>query len=143
MRDRPHDRYTREGIGERDGWICGLCDDPIDRARLYPDPRAPSVDHIRHLSNDGTDTLDNVRITHWGCNHERNSFEEMTTLEDAQRAKQFLIEFFKQEDIPAGLEYANSLEPAQMLQQSRERHAPEAYRARLARRVERYEREGK
>jgi hypothetical protein len=33
-----------EDIGERDGWRCWLCDEPVDPARSVNDDRGPSVD---------------------------------------------------------------------------------------------------
>lgn len=31
-------------IGERDGWRCWLCDEPVDPDRSVNDPRGPSID---------------------------------------------------------------------------------------------------
>jgi hypothetical protein len=68
--------FTSAQIGERDSWICGICQ---DSARLvnpnYDAPRAlsPSMDHIVPLSADGAHTKVNVRIAHLWCNVERNS----------------------------------------------------------------------
>ncbi len=69
----PAERYTTEEIGERDGWICGVCRDPVDPTLEHPHPLSPSKDHIVPIALGGTDTGDNMWITHWGCNHERNA----------------------------------------------------------------------
>jgi 5-methylcytosine-specific restriction endonuclease McrA len=69
----PVEPYTTEEIGERDGWICGVCRDPIDPTLEHPHPLSPSKDHIVPIALGGTDTGDNMWITHWGCNHERNA----------------------------------------------------------------------
>ena len=40
-------------IGERDGWICGICDEPIDKTLRFPNQQSPSLDHIKPLSLGG------------------------------------------------------------------------------------------
>lgn len=67
----PREPYTNEVIGDRDGWICGICQDRVDRRYVSPDPASPSVDHIVPVELGGPDTLDNVRITHLFCNMDR------------------------------------------------------------------------
>ncbi|MEU3979458.1 HNH endonuclease signature motif containing protein [Streptomyces sp. NPDC026672] len=130
-------RYTVEEIGERDGWVCGLCRDAVDGNGTYrhPDPRSPSVDHVRAIAAGGADTVDNVRLTHWGCNHERNDGTPLGTVEEAESRRAALLR------VPALRDYAESLTPEDMIRRSQALHSPERYRAKLARRVERYERE--
>ncbi|HJC29572.1 MAG TPA: HNH endonuclease [Candidatus Dietzia intestinigallinarum] len=61
--------YTRQAIFERDGWICGICAEPIDPRLLgQVRPDAPSIDHIVPLSRGGDDTPANVQAGHFGCN---------------------------------------------------------------------------
>jgi hypothetical protein len=129
------ERFTAEEIGERDGWICGLCQGPVDLAHQHPDPRSPSVDHIRTIAAGGTDSRDNVRLTHWGCNHERNDSTPLGTVEEAESQRAVLLR------IPALRAYADGLTAGDMVRRSQAFHSPERYRAKLARQVERYERE--
>ncbi|MFE9114848.1 HNH endonuclease [Streptomyces collinus] len=131
------ERYTAKEIGARDGWVCGLCQDPVDQAYQHPDPRSPSIDHVRCIAAGGTDTRDNVRLTHWGCNHERNASTPLGTVEEAETQRAVLLR------IPALRAYAESLRAEDMVRRSQAFHTPERYRAKLARRVERYEREGR
>ncbi|WEH17345.1 HNH endonuclease signature motif containing protein [Streptomyces sp. VNUA24] len=131
------ERYDVAEIGVRDGWVCGLCGDPVDRDRRHPDPRSPSVDHVRTVAAGGTDTRDNVRLTHWGCNHERNDRTPLRTVEEAEAQRAVLLR------IPSLREYAESLVAEEMVRRSLASHAPERYRAKLARRVARYEQEGR
>ena len=35
-----------DDIGERDGWRCWLCDEPVDPAMSVNDPRGPSIDAV-------------------------------------------------------------------------------------------------
>jgi hypothetical protein len=74
----PRESFTVKEIGERDLWRCGICLDPVDPKSRRPDPRAPSVDHIKALWAGGTHTRDNVRITHLFCNMDRNYVDAPT-----------------------------------------------------------------
>lgn len=60
--------FTAEEVFERDEWCCGLCDDPIEPERSWPDPMSPSVDHVVPLSKGGHHTLANVQAAHLVCN---------------------------------------------------------------------------
>lgn len=57
-------------IGDRDGWRCWLCDDPVDPDESVNDPRGPSVDSLiterRAKKKKGADPID--RLAHRGCN---------------------------------------------------------------------------
>jgi 5-methylcytosine-specific restriction endonuclease McrA len=55
-------------IFERDSWTCGICDEPVDRAKKAPHPRSPSIDHVIPLSRGGQHTYANVQTAHLGCN---------------------------------------------------------------------------
>lgn len=39
-----------EVIAERDGWICGICNEPINPETKWPDQQCWSIDHIEPLS---------------------------------------------------------------------------------------------
>jgi hypothetical protein len=65
------DRFERSEIGERDGWVCGICHEPIDPTLCFPNQQSPSLDHIVPLALGGTHTRANSRITHWICNVRR------------------------------------------------------------------------
>jgi 5-methylcytosine-specific restriction endonuclease McrA len=68
----PRDKYTLEQIGDRDGWRCWICGDQVDRAVRAPDSESRSVDHVVPVSRGGTDTLDNIKLAHLGCNLDRH-----------------------------------------------------------------------
>ena len=55
-------------VFNRDGWLCGICGDPVDAGLSYPDPGSKSLDHIVPLSRGGGHTLDNVQLAHLFCN---------------------------------------------------------------------------
>lgn len=58
-------------VFERDGWVCHLCSEPIDR-RLRGDAwMRATVDHVVDLSRGGSHTYDNTRAAHWLCNMEK------------------------------------------------------------------------
>jgi 5-methylcytosine-specific restriction endonuclease McrA len=65
------EKFTRTEIGERDGWICGICGEPVDRTLRFPDKMSPSLDHVIPLSLGGEHSPANSRIAHWICNVRR------------------------------------------------------------------------
>lgn len=55
------------------GEVCGICGRPVDKALRYPNPMAPSVDHIIPISRGGHPSdIDNLQLTHWCCNHAKS-----------------------------------------------------------------------
>lgn len=60
--------YLRDDIFERDGWVCQLCGEPIDRQYVSPSMLAASIDHILPIARGGGDTPDNVQASHRICN---------------------------------------------------------------------------
>jgi hypothetical protein len=61
-RERRKVRGRRLAIAARDGWLCGICGQPItDRNDLH-------IDHVHPVSKGGLSTDDNLRPTHWRCN---------------------------------------------------------------------------
>ncbi|MGZ6852480.1 MAG: HNH endonuclease [Mycobacteriaceae bacterium] len=67
------ERFTAREIYERDGWICGICEKPIDRSLTHPDPGSVSLDHIQPLSLGGDHSRANTRAAHLGCNVRRGN----------------------------------------------------------------------
>lgn len=52
----------------RDGGLCGICREPVDRALEWPDPMSASVDHVLPFNRGGLHTWDNVQLAHLACN---------------------------------------------------------------------------
>ena len=67
------ERFLNVEIFERDAWICGICDLPVDREASWPDPNMPSLDHIQPLSLGGDHSRANTRCAHLGCNVRRGN----------------------------------------------------------------------
>ena len=63
---------VKQAIGQRDGWICQLCDKPINRLAVYPHPLCATVDHRLPRSAGGSNRADNLQITHKLCNELRS-----------------------------------------------------------------------
>lgn len=62
---------TLDEVGDRDGWRCWLCDEPVDRSMSVNDARGPSVDTrgaaaAKAKKNSGVDPAD--RLAHRACN---------------------------------------------------------------------------
>ena len=131
----PRESFTIKEIGERDFWRCGICLDPVDPKIRRPDPRAPSVDHIKALWAGGTHTRDNVRITHLFCNMDRN-YVDAPTLSPVrvvrnQAGELIVVVGDSSSDEPSG--------EVVLDRKTRYPRTPEEARKRLARRVARYE----
>lgn len=71
--DSEAERIDRELIGERDGWICGICNEPVDPLLNWPESNSQSLDHVIPLSKGGLHRTTNVRISHLGCNVKRGN----------------------------------------------------------------------
>lgn len=56
--------------GEPPCWLCGK---PIDYEVKYPNPSAYVIDHVMPLARGGTDTLDNLKPAHAGCNNRKRT----------------------------------------------------------------------
>lgn len=64
----PADNIRPLEVYERDEWICGLCDKPVDRDSKWPAPLSPSLDHVTPLSLGGHHVYENVQLAHLRCN---------------------------------------------------------------------------
>lgn len=60
--------YSELDIFERDGWICYLCDEPVDPCAPRRSDAGATIDHIIPISQGGPDSPDNVATAHWLCN---------------------------------------------------------------------------
>lgn len=67
------ERFTDREIFERDGWICGICSQPVDPDLKYPDLMSASLDHkiplaySKHLNID-LHVRANAQCAHFLCN---------------------------------------------------------------------------
>ena len=57
-----------ESIYRRDGWICRVCGEPVDRTLEWPHVMSASLDHRVPIAAGGTHTRDNVQLAHFACN---------------------------------------------------------------------------
>jgi len=64
-------------VFERDGWVCGICQLPVDPELSYPDPESASLDHVVPLSKGGKHTRANSRCSHLSCNVRRGARDEL------------------------------------------------------------------
>lgn len=70
----------RDGVGERDGWVCQICLRPTNRTADPLHPDAPTVDHIVPLSKGGQHTMSNVQLACYSCNsRKRDTMDEPLT----------------------------------------------------------------
>lgn len=63
-----YEPINRAKVFDRDGWLCGICGDPISPAAKYPDLMSASLDHVIPLSRGGGHLYANVQASHFICN---------------------------------------------------------------------------
>lgn len=68
-----YEEFTRREIGDRDGWVCGICDNAINQTLVFPDWWSQSLDHVVPLVHGGQHNRANARITHLICNIRRGA----------------------------------------------------------------------
>ena len=64
----PVESFLDVEIFDRDGWVCQLCEMPIDSELKFPDPSSVSLDHVVPLSGGGCHVRENVQAAHLKCN---------------------------------------------------------------------------
>lgn len=55
-------------VAESAGWVCGICNLPIDGGLEWPHPRSLTLDHIVPVSRGGGHVRRNVQPAHFVCN---------------------------------------------------------------------------
>ncbi len=60
-------------IFERDGWVCQLCCEPVDRTLRSPHPLSATLDHIIPVTREGPHASANVRLAHHRCNSRKGN----------------------------------------------------------------------
>lgn len=71
-----YEPIRKVSIFERDGWTCGICSDPVDRALSWPDRLSASLDHIIPISRGGAHVTANVQCSHLVCNIRKKDHTE-------------------------------------------------------------------
>lgn len=62
------EKFSRDEILERDGWVCGICCEPIDKSLKWPHRGYATIDHIIPLVRGGEHSRKNVQAAHFSCN---------------------------------------------------------------------------
>ena len=65
---------TTAEIAARDGgWVCAIGGELIDSSLRFPNPGAPTVDHIIPRSRGGLDIPENVQLACWKHNRQKSN----------------------------------------------------------------------
>lgn len=70
---RQVDVFDTQDVAERDGWVCHLCEKPVDASLSANHQMAATIDHILPVSLGGIDSLGNVALAHRSCNASRGN----------------------------------------------------------------------
>jgi 5-methylcytosine-specific restriction endonuclease McrA len=65
--------FRRIDVFHRDGWLCGICGDPIYLSIPYPQPLSKSLDHVLPVIAGGAHSFENCRASHLTCNVRRGA----------------------------------------------------------------------
>lgn len=60
-------------VFERDGWVCGICTEPVDPEATWPDPLSASLDHVVPVSRGGVHVPENAQCAHLVCNVQKGA----------------------------------------------------------------------
>lgn len=78
-------RYRRERAAILKGdVVCWLCGQPIDKALAWPDPMSASADHVLPHADGGSDSRQQMKPAHLGCNSRRGRRDADTVLRRSQ-----------------------------------------------------------
>lgn len=70
---RRGDRIDARTLGDRDGWTCGICGEPVDPAIPYQNRMGRTIDHIVPIAHGGEHTWENVQLAHRSCNSQKST----------------------------------------------------------------------
>ena len=87
-------------VGERDGWRCWVCDEPVDPTASVNDARGPSVDSrsVKAGTKKVTDFAGAERLAHRSCNTRKAAVTAVIARSparaDAEAAAAWLVDRF-------------------------------------------------
>lgn len=61
-------RITHEEVAERDGFLCHICEQPVDMGLPRTSKMGATLDHVVPIARGGVDSLENLKLAHWVCN---------------------------------------------------------------------------
>ncbi|WP_166785555.1 HNH endonuclease [Cryobacterium cryoconiti] len=68
LRDARVEAFEAIEIFERDGYLCRICDEPLNMLVDFPHPLYPTIDHIFPLALGGEHSRANAQSAHLTCN---------------------------------------------------------------------------
>jgi hypothetical protein len=83
-----------QSVGNRDGWICKLCSQPIEDIKSREGPYSPCIDHIVPLNHPANTrhghTPGNVQIAHRSCNEAKGCRVACMSLIECDNPREWL-----------------------------------------------------
>lgn len=71
--DPEAENFSRQEIFDRDGWICQLCNNPVDPEAPSQSALSASLDHKIPLAKGGKHTRSNSQLAHLVCNQRKGA----------------------------------------------------------------------
>ena len=68
IRDNGVTPYCDSDIFERDGWVCQLCFESVDKELPRNSRFGATIDHLIPIVKGGPDSPENVQLAHFACN---------------------------------------------------------------------------
>jgi 5-methylcytosine-specific restriction endonuclease McrA len=68
-----YEPIDRLRVYDRDGWVCQLCDLPVDPSLRGPDVMCASLDHVTPIALGGPHIYANVQLAHFLCNSQKGA----------------------------------------------------------------------
>lgn len=73
------EEVDRLAVFDRDGWVCGICAEPVNPDAKFPDLMSASLDHIIPLARGGLHEMSNCQLAHFICNSRKSDRIEIGT----------------------------------------------------------------
>ena len=79
------EKFDPMEIYERNGWVCMLCREPVDKSLKWPHELSASLDHTLPLVAGGLHTRDNCQLAHLICNVRKGARVGAESVDEAAR----------------------------------------------------------
>lgn len=84
--------------------VCGICGKPVDFTLRYPNPLAPSIDHIIPIDRGGHPSdISNLQLAHWTCNRQKSD----KIMKEQKDLKSMTANLISNRNLPQSLDWSS------------------------------------